>query len=228
MNGAKKLDRPATMADTSVPSRRLGEARSSTASSTPSRVLALLTPRASKAECTAICTALSIEVAAALAAGGSSSRPGIEVARSPEFSPDVAGWRSRPNAQAAAEGRARSRSSPISDLRSALAEHSLGAHDNLVNSRNASTPSSASRTSGTSTLKRLLAVTKLVEGKWLELGVYGETEKVRANRSDALKESISRAGSKESKRRVTALVHAPLPDFAAAAGPRRRGASCLP
>jgi Uma2 family endonuclease len=108
--------------------------------------------------------------------------PGIELPRAPEFSPDVAGWRRErmPNRPAPNE--------PITlvpDWVCEVLSPSTRSYDMVVKRR-------FYAEIGVGHLwyihpeDRLLTVSKLVDGKWLELGVHRPDERVRAEPFDAV------------------------------------------
>ena len=108
--------------------------------------------------------------------------PGIEVARSPEFSPDVAGWpRSRmPKPPATGEPLA-----VVPDWICEVLSPRTRSYDNIVKKR-------FYAEIGVAHLRyvdpeaKTLAVTRLIDGKWLELGTYGAHEKIRAEPFEAI------------------------------------------
>lgn len=108
--------------------------------------------------------------------------PGIELPRSPEFSPDVAGWRRARMPQPPPKGK------PITLVPDWICEvlsPGTRGYDNVVKKR-------FYAEIGVPHLwyvdpeDRSLAVTRLVEGKWLELGTFGADEKVRAEPFEAV------------------------------------------
>ena len=113
------------------------------------------------------------------------AEPGIEVPGSPEFSPDVAGWR-----------RSRlprlSKDSPITVVPDWLCEvlsSSTRGYDMVVKRR-------FYARIGVPYLwyvdpdARALTVSKLVDGRWMELGIFGENERVRAEPFEAVEVSL--------------------------------------
>jgi Uma2 family endonuclease len=108
--------------------------------------------------------------------------PGIEVPRAPEFSPDVAGWRREKMPTRPPEGK------PITVVPDWLCEvlsPSTRSYDLVVKRR-------FYAEIGVGYLWYIdpegcvLTVSKLVDGKWLELGAHGREEKVRAAPFDAV------------------------------------------
>lgn len=107
--------------------------------------------------------------------------PGIEVMGSPEFSPDLAGWRVERMAELPEDTSIQvvpdwvcevlSRSTRSYDLRTKRAFYArIGVKYLWYVDMD----------------ERSLTVSRLYEGKWLELGVYGEDDKVRAEPFEAV------------------------------------------
>lgn len=102
--------------------------------------------------------------------------PGVELPRAPEFSPDLAGWRRErlprlpPQAQ------------PISlvpDWACEILSPSTASYDNLVK-RRFYAEIGVAHIWYIDPERRELEVCRLVSGKWLQLGIFGGDEKVRA------------------------------------------------
>lgn len=109
------------------------------------------------------------------------AEPGIEVPRSPEFSPDVAGWRRERMPSLPKHGpitvvpdwaceilSPRTRSYDLLVKRPFYAELGIG-HLWYVDPE-----------------ARSLTVSRLLDGKWLEVGVFGRDQRVRAEPFDAI------------------------------------------
>jgi Uma2 family endonuclease len=103
------------------------------------------------------------------------AEPGIQIARAPEFSPDVAGWRKsrmpRPP-----------RSGPITVVPDWICEilsPKTRSYDLRVK-RRFYAEIGVAHLWYIDPLTRLLTVSKLHEGRWIELGVHGPDEKIRA------------------------------------------------
>lgn len=102
--------------------------------------------------------------------------PGIEVPRAAEFSPDVAGWRRERMPKPPSGGQ------PITVVPDWICEvlsPSTRNYDNITKKRFYAEIGVAHLWYVDPEAKTL-AVTKLVEGKWLELGTWGADETVRA------------------------------------------------
>lgn len=103
------------------------------------------------------------------------SEPGIRIQRAKEFSPDVAGWRrerlDQPRSQVAI--------TMVPDWICEILSRRTASYDNLIKRR-------FYAEIGVGYLwyidprARTLLVSKLVDGKWVELGIYGDDDKVRA------------------------------------------------
>lgn len=104
------------------------------------------------------------------------SEPGIEVPRAPEVSPDLAGWR-----------RERMPTLPppklpitiVPDWACEILSPSTASYDNIVK-RRFYAEIGVGHIWYVDPVRRQLEVCRLVEGKWLQLGVFGGDEKVRA------------------------------------------------
>lgn len=180
MHGAKKLDRPATMADLeALPPTWRGEIIEGT-------LYAFPRPRFAHARAEG---GIHGDLYGPFDRGREGPggwwiliEPGIEVTRSPEFSPDVAGWRRERMPKPPRKGE------PIRvvpDWISEVLSPSTRGYDNIVKKR-------FYAEIGVPHLwyvdpeARTLAVTKLIDGKWLELGTYGADERVRAEPFDVI------------------------------------------
>lgn len=107
--------------------------------------------------------------------------PGVEVARSPEFSPDLAGWRRERLPRLPDDA-------PIAVVPDWICEilsPSTRGYDLLVK-RRFYAEIGVGHLWYVDPEVRSLTVSRLVGGKWLELGVHGPTEKVRAEPFDAI------------------------------------------
>jgi Uma2 family endonuclease len=112
--------------------------------------------------------------------------PGIEVPRSPEFSPDVAGWRRE-------RLPALPRKGPITvvpDFCCEILSPRTRGYDQVIKRR-------FYAQIGVAYLwyvdpeAQSLTVSKLLDGRWLELGTYGADEKVRAEPFEAVEIELS-------------------------------------
>ena len=101
--------------------------------------------------------------------------PGIQLPRSPEFSPDVAGWRRERLPRPPVTGRI----TVVPDWICEVLSPKTRSYDKLVKR-----PFYAELGIGhlwyVDPADRSLTVSRLSEGKWLELGIYGPDDKVRA------------------------------------------------
>jgi Uma2 family endonuclease len=112
--------------------------------------------------------------------------PGIQLPRSPEFSPDVAGWRKErlprlPKAQ------------PIAlapDWICEVLSRSTRSYDNIVK-RRFYAEIGVGHLWYIDPLARTVMVSQLVDGKWVELGFHGADEKVRLMPFDAVEIDLS-------------------------------------
>jgi Uma2 family endonuclease len=110
------------------------------------------------------------------------AEPGIRIPRSPEFSPDVAGWR-----------RERLPERPLQDLPITavpdwvceVLSPSTVSYDLMVK-RRFYAEIGVGHLWYIDPRDRVLTVSRLVDGKWVELGVHGRDEKVRAEPFDAV------------------------------------------
>jgi Uma2 family endonuclease len=107
--------------------------------------------------------------------------PGIEVPGSPEFSPDLAGWR-RERMPAPPADRA---IAVVPDWVCEILSPSTRAFDQRIK-RPFYARIGVAYLWFVDLEARTLAVSKLVDGKWLELGVHGEDDRVRAEPFDAI------------------------------------------
>jgi Uma2 family endonuclease len=108
--------------------------------------------------------------------------PGIELPRSPEVSPDLAGWRRErmPRLPPPKE--------PVTIVPDWLCEilsPSTSSYDNIVK-RRFYADIGVGHIWYVDPVRRELEVCRLVEGKWLQLGIFGAEEKVRAEPFEAL------------------------------------------
>jgi Uma2 family endonuclease len=102
--------------------------------------------------------------------------PGIELPRAPEVSPDVAGWRKE------RMPRPPGRKQPIviaPDWVCEILSPRTASYDNIVK-RRFYAEVGVGHIWYIDPVRRELEVCRLVDGKWLQLGVYGPDEKVRA------------------------------------------------
>lgn len=107
--------------------------------------------------------------------------PGIQVPRSPEFSPDVAGWRRERIASPPSAG-------PITVVPNWVCEvlsPSTRGYDQIIK-RKFYAEIGVEHAWYVDPEARTLAVSRLHEGRWLELGVFGGDDKVRAEPFDAI------------------------------------------
>jgi Uma2 family endonuclease len=179
MTAVRKLDRPATMADLeALPSHLRGEIIDGTLYVFPR-------PRAPHADIeSSVLDDLKSPFQKRRGGPGGwwiLGEPGIELPRSPEFSPDVAGWRRErlprlPN-QAAI--------TVVPDWICEILSPSTRGHD-LVIKRRFYAEIGVGHLWYVDPEARALSVSRLSDGKWLELGVYGPTGKVRAEPFDAI------------------------------------------
>lgn len=108
--------------------------------------------------------------------------PGIELPRSPEFSPDLAGWRRErmprlpPPKQAI---------TLVPDWLCEILSPSTASYDNIIKRRYYAEIGVA-HIWYIDPARKELEVCRLVEGKWLQLGVFGTDEKVRAEPFEAV------------------------------------------
>jgi len=107
--------------------------------------------------------------------------PGIEVARSPEFSPDLAGWRRERLPRLPDDASI----TVVPDWICEILSPSTRGYDLLVK-RRFYAEIGVGHLWYVDPEVRSLTVSRLVEGKWLELGVHGPAEKVRAEPFEAI------------------------------------------
>jgi Uma2 family endonuclease len=108
--------------------------------------------------------------------------PGIELPRAAEFSPDVAGWRRERMPKPPGPGQ------PITHVPDWICEvlsPSTRGYDNIVK-RRFYAEIGVPYVWYVDPEPRTLAVSKLVDGKWLELGTWGMDERVRAEPFESL------------------------------------------
>ena len=110
------------------------------------------------------------------------SEPGIELARSPEFSPDLAGWRKTTMPAPPARGEP---IRAVPDWVCEILSPSTARYDNLVKRRFYAQIGVAHLWYIDPT-RRELEVCRLVEGKWLQIGIFGGDERVRAEPFEAV------------------------------------------
>jgi Uma2 family endonuclease len=108
--------------------------------------------------------------------------PGIEVPRAPEFSPDVAGWRRE---KLPHRPRKNESITVAPDWVCEVLSPSTRSYD-LVVKRRFYAEIGVSHLWYIEPDGCVLIVSKLVDGKWVELGVHGRDEKVRAEPFDAV------------------------------------------
>lgn len=104
------------------------------------------------------------------------SEPGIELPRSPEIAPDLAGWRRERMPKLPP------RKMPISvvpDWVCEILSPSTASYDNVVK-RRFYAEIGVGHIWYVDPMRRELEVCRIVDGKWLQLGIYGADEKVRA------------------------------------------------
>jgi len=115
------------------------------------------------------------------------SEPGIQLPRAPELSPDVAGWRRErmPRPPPSKEPVA-----VVPDWLCEILSPSTASYDNIVK-RRFYAEIGVGHIWYIDPVRRQLEVCRLVEGKWLQLGVYGPDEKVRAEPFEAVELDIA-------------------------------------
>jgi Uma2 family endonuclease len=109
------------------------------------------------------------------------SEPGIELPRAPELSPDLAGWRKERLPKLP-------RSKPITvipDWACEILSPSTRSYDQIVK-RRFYAEIGVLHIWYIDPLARLLEISRLVDGKWLQLGLYGADEKVHAEPFEAI------------------------------------------
>ncbi len=108
--------------------------------------------------------------------------PGIELPRAPEFSPDLGGWRRERMPQLPP------RKQPITivpDWVCEILSPSTASYDNIIKRRFYAEVGVA-HIWYIDPVRKQLEVCRLVEGKWLQLGIFGRDEKVRAEPFEAV------------------------------------------
>lgn len=179
MNLAPKLVRSATRADLEkLPSTWRGEIIDGT-------LYAFPRPRAPHANVEGLVTA-DLKNPFQRGRGGSGGwwilpEPGIELPRAPEISPDVAGWRKERLPKLP-------RNKPITVVPDWICEilsRSTQSYDQVVK-RRLYAEIGVGHIWYVDPINRFLEVSRLVEGKWLQLGVYGPEEKVHAEPFEAV------------------------------------------
>jgi Uma2 family endonuclease len=113
--------------------------------------------------------------------------PGIQVARSPEFSPDVAGWRRERMPKRPPQNEP---VTVVPDWICEILSPSTRSFD-LIVKRRFYAEIAVGHLWYIDPAARLLTVSKLENGKWVELGVHGPDEKVRAEPFDAVELDLS-------------------------------------
>ena len=113
--------------------------------------------------------------------------PGIELPRSPEFSPDLAGWRVTTMPAPPPRGAA---ITVVPDWVCEVFSPSTASYDNLVK-RRFYAEIGVAHLWYVDPVRRELEVCRLVEGKWLQLGVFGGDEHVRAEPFEAVELELS-------------------------------------
>ncbi|MFS8068822.1 MAG: Uma2 family endonuclease [Byssovorax sp.] len=114
------------------------------------------------------------------------SEPGIELPRAPELSPDLAGWRKERLPMLP-------RDKPIALVPDWLCEvlsPSTRSYDQIVK-RRFYAEIGVNHIWYIDPLQRLLEVSRLIDGKWLQLGLYGADEKVRAEPFEAIEINLA-------------------------------------
>ena len=104
------------------------------------------------------------------------SEPGIELPRAREFSPDLAGWRRE---RMPAPPPPKQAITVVPDWACEILSPSTASYDNIVK-RRFYAEIGVGHIWYVDPVRRQLEVCRLVEGKWLQLGVFGGDEKVRA------------------------------------------------
>lgn len=180
MHFAKKLDRPATLADLDdLPTTWRGEI-------IDGDLYAFPRPRANHANIEGLAIA-DLKNPFQRGRGGPGgwwilSEPGIELPRAPELSPDLAGWRrermpSLPGPKVAI--------TVVPDWACEILSKRTRSYD-LVKKRRFYAEVGVAWLWYIDPREQTLTVSQLVEGKWLELGVYGGDDRVRAAPFDAV------------------------------------------
>jgi Uma2 family endonuclease len=111
--------------------------------------------------------------------------PGIELPRAKEFSPDVAGWHRERLPRLPAKGAI----TIVPDWICEVLSKSTRSYD-LVTKRNFYAQIGVGHLWYIEPLARTLTVSRLEGGRWLEIGTYGEHEKVRAEPFEAVEIDI--------------------------------------
>jgi len=112
--------------------------------------------------------------------------PGIQIPRSPEFSPDIGGWRRSRMPSLPAKG-------PITlvpDWICEILSPSTRGYD-LITKRRFYAEIGVPYLWYIDPDARALTVSKLQDGRWVELGVHGPDEKIRAEPFDAIELDLS-------------------------------------
>jgi Uma2 family endonuclease len=101
--------------------------------------------------------------------------PGIELPRSPEFSPDLGGWRIERMPRLPPQNQA---ITLVPDWVCEILSPSTASYDNIIK-RRFYAEIGVRHVWYVDPARKELEVCRLVDGKWLQLGVYGADEKVR-------------------------------------------------
>jgi Uma2 family endonuclease len=109
------------------------------------------------------------------------TEPGIQLARSPEFSPDLGGWRKTRMPHPPRTGPV----TVVPDWICEVLSPSTRNHD-LVKKRRFYAEIGVAFLWYIDPPARALTVSKLQDGRWVELGVHGPDEKIRAEPFDAI------------------------------------------
>jgi Uma2 family endonuclease len=115
------------------------------------------------------------------------AEPGIELPRSPEFSPDLAGWRRERMPTPPARKQA---ISIVPDWICEILSPSTASYDNIVK-RRLYAEIGVAHIWYVDPIRRQLEACRLVEGKWLQLGVFWGDEKVRAEPFESIEIEMS-------------------------------------
>lgn len=108
--------------------------------------------------------------------------PGIELPRSPEFSPDLGGWRQERMPKLPSQKQA---IMMVPDWLCEILSPSTASYDNIVK-RRLYAEIGVGHIWYIDPTRKELEVCRLVDGKWLQLGVYGADERVKAEPFEAV------------------------------------------